>query len=421
MRLLADQKMEKNKKPDFDYSLEALRGIAALFVVAAHALITGPTPDPHPQVKESWRYFFPSHLSVIVFFILSGYVIGLTNAKPITTGRAIGIYLKKRLIRLYPLYVLAILATVAVAALYHTPYSLRTIGGWLLFLQGLVVEVPGYNQPIWSLGYEIAYYLLFILVSAMRWRAHWVACFFLGLGVALYSLQVQPIVLVSYAYGAVFWFLGLSLVRLPKAEKPLEFGTMLAFIGLLLSYPRMNLVAGVIHALRLDVSPIVAPTFNDHPINFSDLSALLVCGPMLLCFTNRILPGKKWLELLAFAMPGLYLVTYIVSGKTKQTESFIAFLLPIGYYVVALLIYSKRKDLGLLGYKVIQRLIPLGSISYGIYIIHYPLFFVFHQVRYFSGTVPAFLFRLVIYLATVLLLGWLLERWLQPWVQKKLA
>lgn len=414
-------KTKPTKKNNFDYSLEALRGVAALFVILDHAIINGPTPDPHPHVSGIWQYAAPGHLSVIVFFMLSGYVIGLTNTKPLTKKSEIGSYLKKRFVRLYPLYLLSILVTVLVANLYHTPYSLGTIGGFLTFLQGLVVEIPDFNRPVWSLGYEIAYYLIFILVSAKQWRAQWVALFFLALGLVLSTIQVQPIVLVAYAYGAVFWFLGMFLTKLPKAEKPLEFGTMLAFLMLMLSYERMNLLHSIMQSARLDVDAIIAPVFSDRMLVFSDLSYLVVCVPVLLCFTNRSAPGRKWLEVLAFAMPGFYLAAYLLYGKINQIELFNTVFLAGVFYILAVLLYVKRKSLTLFGNKIIQALVPLGGISYGIYIIHYPILFVFHQLTGFSGTVVAFLTRLVIYLATVLVLGWLLEMRLQPLIRKKLT
>ena len=417
---LVNHKIESIKKPPFDYALEALRGIAALFVVLSHSVTNGPTPDPHPHVTGIWKYSAPGHLSVIIFFMLSGYVIGITNTSPLMTRQEIGVYLKKRFIRLYPLYLLTILMTVAIAAIYHTPYSIGTVSGYLLFLQGLVVKVPDYNQPIWSLGYEIAYYILFILVSARQWQPRWVALFFLMLGLVLSKLQIQPIVLAAYAYGAVFWFIGLHLAKLPRIEKSLEFGTMLAFMVLMLSYERMNLLNSALQALGLDVSSIVYSSFFEHPISFSDLSYLLLCTPMLICFTNRAIPGRKWLESACFSMPGLYLTAYMISGKIKQPELFDSIVLPVGFYALSLLLYMKRKSIALPADRLIKHLVPLGGISYGLYIIHYPLFFVFHQVNYLSGTVTAFLLRLIIYLATVLIIGWVLEKQLQPWVRKKL-
>ncbi|MEL5994724.1 acyltransferase family protein [Hymenobacter segetis] len=407
-------------RPIFDYSLEALRGLAALLVVFEHSIGNGPTPDPSYHISGFWQYAPPGHLSVMVFFMLSGYVIGLANSKPITTNSGRKLYLKKRIVRLYPLYLLTLAATFSVAVMYHTPAGAGTIIGCLLFLQGLVVKVPAYNNPIWSLGYEILYYVLFLVVSARRWAPGWVAVAFLAFGLILSQLAIQPIILVSYAYGAVFWFLGQFLSRMPKSTNPLQFGTMLAFLLLMLSFQRMNLMFSALHSLQLDVTEAQAPSWFDRAIVFSDFSLLLYCVPLLLCFTNRTMPGRRWMELAAFATPGLYFLSYIYSGKIQQTQLFNTVIISAVFYLLAIAAYLLRHHSTLLGEAIIQKLTPLGHISYGIYIIHFPLFFLFHQVKTFSGTATSFLVRLLLYLVLVIFLGWALERRLQPWLKEKL-
>jgi peptidoglycan/LPS O-acetylase OafA/YrhL len=404
----------------FDYSLEALRGLAALLVVFEHS-INGPTSDPSFHISGVWQYAPPGHLSVIVFFMLSGYVIGLANSKPITTNSGRKLYLKKRLVRLYPLYLLTLAATFSVAVMYHTPAGVGTIIGCLLFLQGLVVKVPIYNQPIWSLGYEILYYVLFLVVSARKWGPVWVAGAFLVFGLVISHWSIQPIVLASYAYGAVFWFLGLFISRMPKSTKPLQYGTMLAFLLLMLSFQRMNLLFDVLHyKLKLDVNEAQALSWFDHAIVFSDLSLLVYCVPLLLCFTNRTMPGKRWMELAAFATPGLYLLKYTYSGEIHQTYFFNTVIISAILYFIAVVAYFVRHHSTGWGEVIIRKLTPLGHISYGVYIIHFPIFFLFHQVKIFSGTATSFLVRLFLYFVLVMLLGWVLERRLQPWLKEKL-
>ena len=404
----------------FDYSLEALRGIAALLVVLTHALSDGPTVDAHYHTTGIWQYVPPGHLSVLVFFLLSGYVIGLSNMRAIVTNSGRVLYLKKRLVRLYPLYLVTLVATVAVAAMRGQSYGLATIGGWLLFLQGRVVIVPVYNTPIWSLGYEILYYIFFLVVSARQWRAEWVAACFLVLGLAITRLPSAPLILASYSYGAVFWFLGMLLAKLPRRSDLPQYGTMAAFLLLLLGFSRLNLGVSLITALHLDVTDAQAPSFFDRAIAFSDFTYLLYCVPLLLCFANRTLPGQKWLERAAFVAPALYIMAYTYSGKILKPELLNTSFFAIVFYVLAVGAYVIRQRLNELGEQIIRLFTPLGLISYGIYIIHYPLLFVFREVPFFSGTATAFIVRLLIYLIIVLSLGWLLEVKVQPWVKQKL-
>lgn len=411
----------RQTKIPFNYALEALRGVAALLVVLSHGLTDGPKPDSTYVLTGFEQYQAPGHLGVIVFFFLSGYVIGLSNPTPITTAAARKQYLHKRFVRLYPLYLVALLITVLVAAWYHEYYSLGTLGAYLLFLQGLAVRAPFYNPPIWSLSYEVLYYLLFLLISARRWRPEWVASGCLLLALLASHLPLRFVVLASYAYGAVYWLLGLCLVRLRTAAQPMHYGTALALLLLLLSYSRLDLLHSVLQALRLDIVEAQVPSFFDRAIVFSDLSYLVFCVPLLLVLTGRTVRGQHWLEWAAFAMPSLYLLAYIISGKIRQPALFHTLFSSACLYFLALGTYLWRDAAARYGETIFQKLAPLGLISYGLYVTHYPFFFLFHRLPVFRGTAPFFLARLVLYFALVLAIAWVLERRLQPWFKRKLT
>ena len=409
------------ERPDahFDYTLEALRGLAALMVVFTHALSDGPTVEQQGTISGIWQYGPPGHLAVLVFFMLSGYVIGLTNPRPIATGQGRKLYTKKRLVRLYPLYLISLAVTLAVGVLLKVPYTLGTVTGWLLFLQGAAVPVPGHNTPIWSLGYEVLYYGLFLVVSAYQWRPERVALAFLLLGFAITKLPGVPLILTTYSYGGVFWFLGMYLAKAPRSNQPPQYGTMLAFLLLMFSFSRLNLGGSVIEALHLNVTPAQAPILFDRIILFSDFSCLLLCVPLLLCFTNRTLPGQHWAERAAFVTPAFYVLAYAYSGKITQPALFNTSILAMTFYAVALGAYFGRYRLGTWGVKVLRALTPLGPVSYGLYIIHYPLLFLFREFTFFSGTTTTFIVRLALYLALSLSLAWLLELKLQPWIKRQ--
>jgi hypothetical protein len=88
-----------------ELELEGLRGVCASLVVLSH-----------------WGEFFPQReglvayvaeiprpfgfLAVIVFFMLSGFVIGRATP-PERSGRAVAEYLLRRFIRIYPIYLVA--------------------------------------------------------------------------------------------------------------------------------------------------------------------------------------------------------------------------------------------------------------------------------------------------------------------------
>ena len=212
---------------------------------------------------------------------------------------------------------------------------------------------------------------------------------------------------------------GLALARRPARVGPAPYGTMLAFLLLLLCYQRLNLGYTLLHGAHLDLTETQFSYF-ERPVVFSHLSALLLGGPLLASFAHRTLPGQRGLEVTAFAVPGLYLLGYGATGQLANVRAVSPVLLAAVLYTLAVAAYLVRYRLRPVGEAVLRWLAPLGGISCGIYIIHYPLLSLAHQVPGFSATAATFAGRLAAYLAVVLAGSWLLERRVQPWLKKRL-
>jgi peptidoglycan/LPS O-acetylase OafA/YrhL len=405
----------------FDLHLEALRGFAALLVILGHIFNNNFHLDPNYKITGVWQYNPPGHFSVMVFFILSGYVIGLTNQKPITTAAQRKTYLRKRLVRLYPLYLIAIVLAIGAGALMQLYFPFQQIGLHLLFGQVVFTPVLENNQPLWSLSYEIAYYLFFLILSRYQWRATSAALVAVGVGLLTRFTPVIPPVLASYSYGACFWLTGLALSQNQRSTKPLRFGLLLAWLLLMLCYERMNLLFSLLNRTGIDFTGQTVPDVFQRAISFSDLSCLIFCVPLLLRFTGRTMPRLIWLERLAFLMPSLYLVSYIISGKIRETELFNTVIGSVVFYGIAVLAYLMQHRTDGIGKLILRLLTPLGSISYGIYIIHFPILFLFRSIQAYSGSTTTFFARCIIYFGLIFALGWFLESKFQPWIKAKLA
>jgi|ERR1035437_1208945 peptidoglycan/LPS O-acetylase OafA/YrhL len=96
----------------FDPELEGLRGFAALGVMFYHGVGTRGL-DVAYKPEGFLAYLSLSGLGVYLFFVLSGYVIGI-NYQNRSTFKT-GLYLKKRLVRLYPLYLISFLSILVLA------------------------------------------------------------------------------------------------------------------------------------------------------------------------------------------------------------------------------------------------------------------------------------------------------------------
>ena len=199
---------EARRPAPIEYHLEAMRGFAALIVVWSHAIVNHELLDPNYGVQGIALFLPPAHLAVLLFFVLSGYVIGLSTKQKMDTRQLIGRYLKKRMLRIYPIYLLTLALALAVSI---QTYSLKTIIGNLTITQILLNDIVKEHDPSWSLHYEVLFYLLFIPVSFLQLPTVKLAASCVVLGIAnRYFFPAHPL-FTSYAWGFTFWLVGLWL------------------------------------------------------------------------------------------------------------------------------------------------------------------------------------------------------------------
>lgn len=176
-------------------SLDALRGIAALFIAFVHfpAIFLGADFGPlrHAYVLTN------------LFFGLSGFIIMSAYGERMTSWAACRDFSKQRLYRLIPLHAVTALAILAVP---YVAYGSNLVLTWMLtgnyagdmpafpnnwehymvhvlMLQGFgLIDQLVYNFPAWSMGaiFFCSILLALILTIAPRLRAWWFAAIALG-------------------------------------------------------------------------------------------------------------------------------------------------------------------------------------------------------------------------------------------------
>jgi peptidoglycan/LPS O-acetylase OafA/YrhL len=208
-------------------NLDVLRGLLALYVVITHArwlLWEGHAAfmaEPHPFWAKALAYgsgvFKYGHLAVMVFFALSGFFIHLRMAQRFAAGETkpqfcAKEYLLRRAWRVLPPYYFALALTFVLDAIgrhyYPTLYAAATPDTFtneLFALKGYRVEsvlpalllLPrslgfyyGSNGPLWSLGFEIVYYLAYPAWFALR-RKLGTRAYFIAFGLALVGASLR--------------------------------------------------------------------------------------------------------------------------------------------------------------------------------------------------------------------------------------
>ena len=159
--------------------LDSIRGIASLIVLFHHIFKLN-KENFHIYLSD-WIFNifdFVSNLNleaVLLFFIISGFSIGLSTFKrPLNNKAALNGYLYRRFKRILPIYWIAIIISLIFGFLMHLEnlpdFSIKNLIGNLLFLQTskIISEswiIPyGLNGPLWSLSFEMFFYLFFPFV-----------------------------------------------------------------------------------------------------------------------------------------------------------------------------------------------------------------------------------------------------------------
>ena len=153
------------------FGLQALRAVAALAVVAAHApedLAASPFPT-----SVNW---FHGVAGVDLFFVISGFVMMLSSTRLLAKVHPARLFLWRRLLRIAPLYwvltcaKLALLLAVPGEALHGRPSVWNVVSSFLFIPSaGPGGEVRPVIVVGWTLSFEMAFYLLFavaLLVGA---------------------------------------------------------------------------------------------------------------------------------------------------------------------------------------------------------------------------------------------------------------
>lgn len=243
--------------------LDLVRGVAALAVLLSHLrgfLFVEHSAVVRHNVVTDAVYFLTGfgHQAVVIFFVLSGFLIGGAVQQRFAANRwSFGDYALRRMTRLWLVLLPALLLTlvwdlvggalnggVGYDGRYHErihsgPTSAMPANngalaflGNIFFLQTIVVSPYGTNGPLWSLANEFWYYLMFPLGFAGCHRA--VPMRLRGLCLALLA-AFGTFLPVSFLLGGLIWLAGFGAYVLAHSRLAAVAGSALIFWGALVA------------------------------------------------------------------------------------------------------------------------------------------------------------------------------------------
>lgn len=274
----------------FFYTLDAMRGVAALAVVVVH--------DPGFLVPLK----MPSaYLAVDFFFLLSGFVISHAYGSRLAAGLTWRQFMRDRVIRLYPLYLLGVVVGFlsAVAALALGGGTLDTVRGMAVALATGLAFLPSptmdeapvlfpMNSPGWSLFFELLVNAVYALL--LPW-------------LTTQRLIALVLCMAMVLIGAGFWYGNLDLGSAwPHFLGGFARVSFSFFAGVLLhrfhrqgfSVSRLALLFPCVLAVILvvDLAPPVRVLF--------DLICVLLVFPVLIAVSSQVEPSRRFLPLCAW-------------------------------------------------------------------------------------------------------------------------
>ena len=357
--------------------------------------------DDHSPISapnEYIRNLHLSHAAVLLFFILSGYVIGLTNRGDFTRKRAVD-YLRKRTLRIVPLYFLALLA----GWLAWRAVSPGNVLANAFFLQNTAwgIQPLSGNRPVWSLHYEVIYYLGFLWVWAARPRLWPVFSILLGLALAGWFSGDHLSVVGGWSAGGIFWLAGLCLAWHQPAEGDTP---LLTFI--LLAYATNHLWPGEILLRGLGLS-----NAGNSAVALSDL-ALLPCTLAVFCAVTRFnFPGFQLVKWCAFLIPFGTCAILLTMGRLFENVPWTLAALATGAAIP--LYFFERESWSKPFFRLFS---PLGKISYGLYLLHVPCVAFVVSFYPWNGNPANYVGGVLSWIALTFALAWVSEAKLQRFI-----
>ncbi|HWD86978.1 MAG TPA: acyltransferase [Mucilaginibacter sp.] len=222
------------QRPHF-YSLDGLRGVAIIMVVLSHLNLSA---------AFAYHLFFNGELGVVLFFVLSGFLItSLCLKEKVATGNlSLKNFYIRRVLRIFPvayLYLLVILVLNFVFKL--NIYYLNFIGA-ALYLMDITSIFRKYNftwhtAHFWSLSIEEQFYLVMPFLLKKNFRLYLLLILFV-------AFILPPVIFLQYQVPVLNAGLFYVATHVLSKFQPIAIGCL--FAVLLFKYPKLAAIPNTV-------------------------------------------------------------------------------------------------------------------------------------------------------------------------------
>ncbi|BCJ40359.1 acyltransferase [Actinoplanes ianthinogenes] len=328
--------------------LDALRGYAAAVVALFHLSPQVIGLDRHMAI---YRHFDFGRYGVLLFFLVSGYVIPMSLERHGSLRR----FWIGRVFRIYPAYLLAIVLGLALAAagwqrLHRTLYTdtAASVLGHATMLQDLL-GLRGVVRPFWTLSYEMTFYL--IVAGLFAWRWHRASAWWAG-GLALIALLGGR---------------GLPDGLFPGARVTAGVLTVVLISSLILYLRGRARIAGV-----AGLAMILLPLLNGQPTKWasagSSSGAVLMIAVM---FAGTVVHRAQHRQIDRRAAAAALILVLVAVGVNQSLLTGYA---PLRDCTVAAAVAGTFAIAFLLRHRAVPSFLTwLGVVSFSVYLLHMPV------------------------------------------------
>ncbi|MCP8466364.1 acyltransferase [Pseudomonas sp. ZM23] len=332
-------------------SIQGLRGLAAVMVVAFHSLSIQAKYLAASSVIPAFALF--GQTGVDLFFVISGFVMATTALNKPGTPAEILTFLRHRFLRIYPVYWVFFLLLTAVYLL--RPEIINSSQGGKVDLLSSFLLLPSGTLPIlmvaWSLTHELWFYLVFAALLLLPRAARVPA-------IGTWALLVLLSRFVEFPPGAF--------LRVITHEFTLEF-ILGALAGVLYMRPRQHgrsrglglagLAASIgllVLAMKgdyLDGSDVLAAIPLGRALLFGGGYALMILGFALLERSVRVPSACSWLGDISYSLYLSHLLTLSAAGRIWSAIKPSAAIPEVMFWVAA---YAATIAVAYLSYRLLE-------------------------------------------------------------------